>query len=125
MSLIEEKITVYAPVDVIWKALSDKYLSTGVEKGGQVNSISHKKRGVKFKILDFKVNESLTIVWYSLLVKLVFYHKIKANDIGCLVTCAVNLKGFFSFIIKPLIESKIREHLRMSLKRFSGDLNRT
>ncbi len=122
MSYIEEKITVFAPVDIIWKAWSDNYLQTGFEIGKKGHVVTEKKRGVKFKIQDLKKNESLTIIWYSFLVKLIFHHRVEAKDIGSLVTCRVTLKGFFSFIIKPLISGKIRQYLQLSLKQFAKDL---
>lgn len=121
MSYIEEKITVFAPVDSIWKAWADNYLQTNFEVGTKGHVVNEKK-GVKFKIQYLKKNESLTIIWYSFLVKFIFHHQVEAKDIGSLVTCKVTIKGFFSFLIKPLIAGKIRKNLQMSLKQFAKDL---
>lgn len=126
MNYIEEKITVCSPAKIIWKAWADKYMQSDMKNGlevGKKRFVTDTKRGVKFKILDFKENESLTIVWYSALIKLVFFHHVASQDRKSLVTCRVYLKGFFSFIIKPLIASKIRKALQMSLQQFSRDLN--
>jgi hypothetical protein len=124
MSYIEEKVTVYAPVKVIWKIWANKYLQNGLEIGKKNFVVTEKKKGIKFEIQDYKENESLTVVWYSSLIKLIFYHKVEPKDIGSLVTCRVKLKGFFSFLIKPLIAGKIRKDLQISLKQFSRDLNK-
>jgi len=84
--------------------------------------MADKKKKVKYKIKEFKENESLTIVWFSFLIKLIFFHHVKAIDNGSLITCRVNLEGFLSFLIKPLIANKIRKYLQISLKQFSVNL---
>lgn len=122
MRYIEEKILVYTSCKTIWKAWANKYLPNGLEEGKCGHVVSD-KRGVKFKILSFKENESLTIVWYSAFIKLVFYHFVEAKDKGSLITCKVELKGFFSFIIKPLIQGKIRQSLKLSMQQFSREFN--
>ena len=123
MGYIEEAIIVNAPADLIWGIWSEKYLGAGLKIGEQKHVVCDKNKGIKFKILSFKKNESLTIVWYSFLVNLVFHHNVQPKDIGSLVTCRVTLKGFFSFIIKPMIAGKIRKYLKQSLQQFSRDLN--
>lgn len=121
MKYIEEKIAISAPVKTIWKIWADNYLQNGYDVGKK-GFVTDSKRGVKFKILSYKENESLTIVWYSALVKLVYHHIVEPKDIGSLVTCKVQIKGFFSFLIKPLVSKKIRKYLQMSLDKFSKDV---
>lgn len=123
MSDIKEEIKVLAPVNVVWKAWSDNYLKMGLEIGKNGCVVADEKKKVKFKIQDFKENESLTIIWYSLMTKLIFYHEVAALNDGSLVTCKVKIKGFLSFLIKPLIAPKIRNYLQISLKQFSRTLN--
>jgi hypothetical protein len=123
MKCIEEKIKVFAPVHVIWKAWSDNYLQTGFKVGKKSHVMSDKKKKVKFKILEVKKNDSLTILWYSFMVKIVFQHKIEPIKNGNLVICRVNLQGFLAFIIKPFIENKVRNYLQISLRQFARNLN--
>ena len=121
MSYIEEKIIIKAPLQIIWKTWSDNFLEKGYEMGKKNKAME--KRGVKFKIEDFKENESLTLAWYSYMLKLVFFHKVETVKEGSLVTCQVKVKGFFSFIIKPIIKNKIKNQIKESLNTFARNLN--
>jgi len=122
MSKIEEKIKTLASPKKVWKAWSDNYLQ-GLKVGQSGHVVTQRRKGIKFKIQDFKENEHLTIVWYSALAKLVFFHRVEEIENGSEISCQVKLKGFFAFLIQPLVARKIRKYLQQSLKQFSRDLN--
>jgi len=122
MRYIEEEIITKIRPEMIWRIWADNHLKKGYEKGKYFSISNHK--GIKYKIDDFKKNESLTLTWKSFFVKLIFYHHVKPLKHGSLITCKVKIKGFLSFLIKPFIASKIRKHLKISLSQFSGNLNR-
>ncbi|NGX35112.1 MAG: hypothetical protein K1060chlam1_01482 [Candidatus Anoxychlamydiales bacterium] len=123
MGFIEEKVKTFAKPNIVFKAWSDKYLQAGFEKNQKGFVVNEKKKGFKFKIEEIKENESLTVVWFSHFVKLKFYHIVEKDLNGSLIILRVQLKGFFSFLIKPLIANKIRKNLQITLTQFSRDLN--
>lgn len=123
MSYIEEKVTVFAPVELVWKVWADKFLKNDSVSGKKGQVVIDQKKGIKFNVLDYKEKESLTVVWYSFLIKLIFHHEVESKDAGSLITCKVSLKGFCSFIIKPLVAKKIRKYVQNSLQQFARNLN--
>ena len=123
MGYIEESIKTSIAPELIWKAWCDNYLKQGMEIGKKSHVVVDEKKGVKFKIEEIVENESLTILWFSHFMKLRFFHKVEKCDVGSLVICRVELKGFFAFLIKPLISNKIRKYIRTSLKQLSSNLN--
>jgi len=123
MRYIEERVKTFAKPRIVFKAWSDRYIEQGFEKNQKGFVVNGKKKGFKFKIEDIKDNHSLSIVWFSHLVKLKFHHIVENNANGSLITIRVQLKGIFAFLIKPLIADKIRKNLQMSLTKFAQDLN--
>lgn len=123
MGCIEERTTTSIPSELIWKAWCDNYLKDGIKAGQKGYVVVDEKKGVKFKIEEIVEGKSLTILWFSHFVKLRFFHKVEKCDEGSLIICRVELKGFFAFIIKPLISNKIRKYIQTSLKQFSRELN--
>ncbi len=120
---VEERVKTFASPDIVFKAWSDKYLKQGLKKNQRGYVVNEQKKGFKFKIEDIKKNHCLTIVWFSHFVKLKFYHIVENDLNGSLITCKVQLKGLFAFLIKPLIAKKIRKNLKISLTQFANDLN--
>ncbi|HEU64949.1 MAG: hypothetical protein KR126chlam4_00585 [Candidatus Anoxychlamydiales bacterium] len=123
MGFIEERVKTFAKPNVVFKAWADKYLQQGFEKNQKGYVVNEKKKGIKFKIEDIEKNHTLTVVWFSHFVKLKFYHIVEEDINGSLVTCKVQLKGFFAVLIKPLIAKKIKKNLQVSLTKFARDLN--
>ncbi|NGX62876.1 MAG: hypothetical protein KR126chlam6_00278 [Candidatus Anoxychlamydiales bacterium] len=123
MSIIEESVKTKALPNIVFKVWADKYITGGFEVGKKGHVINEKKKGIKFKIHEVKENESLTVIWYSHFVKLIFLHEVKKIENGSLIVCKVKLKGLFAFILRPLISNKIRKNLQMSLTQFARDLN--
>jgi len=123
MKYIEESVKTSIPSELIFKAWCDNYLKNGMKVGEKGHVVVKEKKGIKFKIEKIVENESLTILWFSHFVKLRFFHKVEKCDVGSLIICRVELKGFFSFLIKPLISNKIRQYIQTSLKQFSRELN--
>lgn len=123
MKAIEESVESRAKPSFVFNLWSDKYIKGGLEAGKKGYVVNEKKKGIKFKISDVKKNESLTVIWYSHFVKLIFLHEVKKIDKGSKITCKVKLKGMFAFILKPLIANKIRKNLQLSLTQFARDLN--
>ncbi|MFA6119039.1 MAG: hypothetical protein WCT85_03995 [Parachlamydiales bacterium] len=123
MGFIEEKIKISAPCDKVYNFWIDKYLQMGVDIGKEGHVVAGNKKGIKFKIQELKKNESITIVWFAHFIKLIYFHNVEPLEKGSLITCRVSIKGFFSFLIRPLISNKIRKYLQLSLKQFSLDLD--
>jgi len=123
MGCIEERVKTFAKPSVVFKAWSARYIEQGFEKNQKGYVVNGKKKGFKFKIEDIKENHSLSIVWFSHLVKLKFHHIVENDVNGSLIIIRVQLKGFFAFLIKPLIANKIRKNLQVSLTKFARDLN--
>ena len=122
MKEIEEKIHIRADIKTVWKVWDETYLKKGFTQGKKGHVVSDRKKGIKFKVEDVVENESLTIIWYSHFVKLIFFHEVKAFENGSMISCRVKLKGLFAFFIKLLISSRIKKYISISLKQFKNDL---
>jgi hypothetical protein len=120
---IEEKIITNASPQMVFKVWKDRYLPAGFDVGKTGHIITEKKKGVKFKIEDIKENEYLKVMWYSHFIKLSFLHKVQKVSDGTLITCLVEIRGFFAFLIRPLIQKSIRKNLQTSLNHFKRGLN--
>src|SRR3990172_10244571 len=121
MKYIEEIIETRAPAHTVFKAWSENYLKRGYVKG-KPGYIVDGKRRIKFEVLDVKKNESLTIVWHSLIAKLVFIHTVEQQKKGSTVSTKVQIKGIFAPLVRLIIRNKIRNYLKTSLSKFKSDL---
>ncbi len=122
MKKIEEMITTTANYQKVWRAWSDNYLPKGFEVGRKGHVVTQKGKGVKYKIIDIIENESLSIMWYSVIVKMVFHYKVKPVANGSQISCVVELKGFFASFLKRLIGRKIKAQITSALKHFRNQL---
>jgi len=86
---------------------SSSTLSEGQK--GHINS--NDKRAIPYEILEVKENESFTIAWKALFIKLLFTYSVKDLQGSSLITYSVKLKGFFSIPVYYLIRNKIRKNL--------------
>jgi len=76
---------------------------------GHVNSKDNK--AIPYEILEVKENESFTVAWKALFIKLIFTYSVKDLKNSSLVTYSVKLKGFFSLPVYYLIKNKIKKNL--------------
>ncbi len=122
MKYIEESIETRVSSKVIWDAWSQNYLNkdNALNKSGYVKAENGK--GVKYSIAEVKENQSFTIIWYSLFVKLVFTHSVQPINNGSIISCRVSFKGFMSFLVRRLLQNKIKKYLLESLKNFAKQL---
>jgi hypothetical protein len=123
MKYIEDSVVIKAPKDRIFKVWADNYFPRGYtvdKKTGKI--ITKNGGGVKYKILDIKKNESLTILFKSFFAKMIFYYTLEKSPKGCLVRCKVKMKGIFSFLIQKIIGKKIKAHITESLLNFKKQL---
>jgi len=123
MKEIKEEVIVRAQVPIIWRVWSDNYLKKGMSQGKD-GVYKDKKNRVKFKVIDVQKNRSMTLMWYSFFVKMLFTYTVDRAKNGALVSCRVNLKGFLAPVIGPFIKNKIKKYLKESLSQFKNDLER-
>ena len=89
-------------------------------KTGHVNSKN--KKAVSYKILEVKENESFTIAWKALFIKLIFTYSVEEKQNKSLITYSVKLKGFFAFPVYYLIRNKVKKNLIDGLNSFINQI---
>ncbi|MBN2479631.1 MAG: hypothetical protein JXA94_05335 [Parachlamydiales bacterium] len=122
MSYIEEQVETKAPKHIVFKAWADNYLNRGFPKG-KSGYVTDNSTGIKFKVLDVKKNKSITILWHSFFVKLLFDHIVEQQKKNSLVITKVKVQGILGPIVKFFIKNKIRKYVKMSLTKFQTDLD--
>ncbi|NGX56650.1 MAG: hypothetical protein K1060chlam5_00893 [Candidatus Anoxychlamydiales bacterium] len=123
MKDIEDSVIIKAPKDRIFKVWADNYFPQGYTIDKKNGKILTKNGGkLKYKLLDIKKNESLTILFKSFFSKMIFYYTLEKSPKGCLVRCRVKMKGIFSFLLQKIIGKKIKSHITESLLNFKQQL---
>jgi hypothetical protein len=90
----------------------------------KMHVIDEKNKRSTFKIEDVIKGKSFKMVWYSFLMDMIFFYEVKDDEKDCIVTCRVNLRGFFSLPIRYFLKRKIQKHLSFSLREFANKLSR-
>jgi len=92
-----------------WNNWGKENSSLSEGQKGHVNSKD--KKAIPYEILEVKENESFTIAWKALFIKLIFTYSVKDLKNTSLITYSVKLKGFFSLPVYYLIKTKIKKNL--------------
>ena len=121
-SNLQENIFIKAPFETVWNLWTKNYLSPKLELGKK-RFIDETRKGIKFAVIDYKENEKLTVIWYSFLVKMVFFHSIEKWPEGCNLICSVKFKGPLAVFIKPLLSGKMKKYIKDTLVQFSKIFN--
>jgi hypothetical protein len=112
---MEEIIDTKASPKTVWSAW-EKIHSLQGQKGSAGK--------FKYKVLDVKPEESFSIVWKTLFVKMVFTHEVSATERGSRIRYRVRFKGLFAWPIRLILGEKIKKNLRDVLKAMVLQLER-
>lgn len=125
MRIIQASITTHIPSTKIWNIWKESKpwnhfgeSKCDLEENAKGYVASKHGRRVSYHITQVKEQESFTILWKALFVKLFFTYEVLPKGNLSLITYKVHLRGFFSLIVYYLIKNKIRKNLQTSLQDF-------
>jgi hypothetical protein len=110
---MEEMIETRVPPQRIWEMWEKAHSlqgQPGLEEGRKG------KHTFKYKIFNIKKGESFSVLWKTLFVRLLFCYTVRPSLKGSLISCRVEIKGLFSWLVRWLLSAKIRHNLKFVLK---------
>jgi hypothetical protein len=112
----------------VWKKWNDAKpwnnwnQEASLSQGQKGHVYSKDKKVLPYKVLEVKENESFTIAWKALFIRLIFKYSVKPLKDGSQITYSVNLKGFFAFPVYYLIRTKIKKNLIDGINSFINQI---
>ncbi len=110
---MEEQIEARVPPIEVWKAWEKAHMNQG---NGGIEEGKKGKAKFRYQILNVKKEESFSILWKTLFVRLIFHHHVQPTKKGSLITYRVAIKGLFAWPVRWLIGEKIRKNISYVLK---------
>lgn len=102
----------------IWDAWLKAHAAAGLadlQKGKKGTSQKPGHSGFKYQIQQVVENESFSIAWKTLFVRLLFTYAVKPIAKGSKVSCSVDIKGFFAWPVRFFLANKIQKKLTQAL----------
>lgn len=126
MQYVEESIVTRVPYQKVWQAWEQIYKqrekSAPLKKGSSSSIVVNSKGKARFKIGEVKRNESIEVIWGNFFAKVVFLYGVTPQKRSSLITCRVQFKGIFAFLIKLFIGRKMKKQIASYLDQFVRQL---
>lgn len=106
------------PPSRIWHAWQAAHAIEGQKMHAGQKGVTQKEgiSGFKYQVEKLKEGESFSIRWKTLFVRLVFTYAVKPTPRGSQVSCQVEVRGPFSWLIRKVLGRKIEKNLSQALK---------
>lgn len=112
--MVDAEIEASLSPEVVWKAWARAFEIRGLALKKGVKS-----RGIiGYRILEVEDGVSYSILWKSLLTKLVYTYSVKKAGAGCVIHIHAKPKGFFFWMIQLTLKNKIQRDLQTFLQDF-------
>jgi hypothetical protein len=106
------------PPDRVWRAWNVAHrLDTN---GGQVQTQGR----FKYQIVDIKKGEGFSILWRTLFVKLLLTYRVQALYGGSQISYRVQVKGLFAWLVRWVLQRKLKEDSEQVLRQMVEQLER-
>jgi hypothetical protein len=116
---MKASLTTTVPPLRIWTAWQTAHAGAGEEPmhSGQ-KGVSKKPglSGFKYQVRQIKEGESFSILWKTFFVRLIFTYAVKPISRGSEVSCFVEVRGPFSWLVRWALGDKIRKNLSQALQ---------
>jgi len=84
-------------------------------KKGETGSVVAEKRKIPFLIKDIEDRKKFSLQWHSFFVKILFQYELEEINNKTIVSCKIKFKGFFSFLVKLLINLQLFVSVKLYL----------
>jgi len=97
---------------ILTKVAPETVWSAWEKANGQiVAGMKGVRRGFRYQILEVEKGRSFSVLWKSLLTRLVFFHQVVPHGKGSEIRYSFAIKGPFKWVLARLLQKKVQASL--------------